>query len=642
MCDSVAKFPFMDKNQVVGIVLIFALLMVWQQFFAPSPEALEADQRRQDSIANIEQQLADTADAVELNSPQTGGTSTPVDVSDSLLLLQRSGSYGAFAPATIGEEKSEMLENDLMTVSISTKGGYINKVVLKEHFKILQDAAGAETKVPLELLEDEKNRFEYLLPVSTVPNGIVRTSDLFFKPELRGNTLSMKAEIAPGQSIEQIYTLADGNYLLDYQVKFNGLQQVLSNDAQQIQLSWVDYLDKIEINEAYERNYTSIYYKPVDDDADRCSCTSSDEVVSENQKVKWVAATNQFFNTSIIAKEPFNGVTLKTEVLPEESDDLKKVSADILIPYGHSPSETVNLQLYVGPNNFDRLQAIGNDLTDIIPYGRSIFGAINRWIIRPLFNFFDGITGNKGIAILLLTLLVKLIVFPLTYKMLYSQSKMAAMKPYLEKAKAKHKDDQQAQQMETMKMYREYGVNPLGGCLPMVLQLPIWFALYRFFPAAITFRQEGFLWATDLSSYDVLMRLPFEIPLGFGSHISLFAVLWAITTLIYTYYNTKHMDFGANPMMKYFQYIMPVMFLGFFNSFASGLTCYLLFSNIINITQTVVTKNFIIDNDKIIEELEANKRKPKKKSGFQERLQAAMEEQKRKQEALEAAKKKKK
>lgn len=629
----------MDKNQVVGIVLIFALLMAWQQFFAPSPEALEADQRRQDSIANIEQQLAATADAVELNSP--ANTEAAVAVPDSVLLLQRSGIYGAFAVATIGEEEMIALENDLMTVSVSTKGGNIDKVVLKEHFKVLLDSAGVETKIPLELLEDDKNRFEYLLPVSNTPNGIVRTSDLFFKHELKGNTLSMKAEIAAGQFVEQIYTLADGNYLVDYQVKFSGLQQILSNDAQQIQLSWVNYLDKLEINEAYERNYTSIYYKPTDDDADRCSCTSSDEVTSENQKVKWVAAANQFFNTSIIAGEQFKGVTLQTEVLEEDSDDLKKVSADILLPYSHSPNETINMQLYIGPNNFDRLQALGNDLTDIIPYGRSIFGAINRWIIRPLFNFFDGITGNKGLAILLLTLLVKLIVFPLTYKMLYSQSKMAAMKPYLEKAKAKHKDDAQAQQMETMKMYREYGVNPLGGCLPMVLQLPIWFALYRFFPAAITFRQEGFLWATDLSSYDVLMRLPFEIPLGFGAHISLFAVLWAITTLIYTYYNTKHMDFGANPMMKYFQYIMPVMFLGFFNSFASGLTCYLLFSNIINITQTVVTKNFIIDNDKIIEELEANKRKPKKKSGFQERLQTAMEEQKRKQAAMEAKKKKK-
>jgi YidC/Oxa1 family membrane protein insertase len=637
----------MDKNQVIGIVLIFALLMVWQQFFAPSPEALEADQRRQDSIENVQQQLEENSAAIELTNPSTATDSTGSIVpaaavaSDSVLLLQRTGAYGAFAAATIGTEEEVTLENDLMTIAFTTKGGRISKVTLKDYYKMLVDSLGNEYKVPLELLEDEKNHFEYLLPVDNVPNGIVRTSDLFFKADLTGNKLRLIAEVAPGQSIEQIYTLENGNYLLDYEVKFNGLQQVLRNDAQDIQLSWVNYLDKIEINEAYERNYTSIYYKPTSDDSDRCSCTSSDEVILKDTKVKWVSAVNQFFNTSIIADQPFDGVVVSTEVLEEEAPDLKMVSAEIAIPFGRSPSESVNMQLYIGPNNFDRLEALGNDLTDIIPYGRSIFGAINRWIIRPLFNFFDGITGNKGVAILLLTLLVKLIVFPLTYKMLYSQSKMAAMKPYLEKAKAKHKDDQQAQQMETMKMYREYGVNPLGGCLPMILQLPIWFALYRFFPAALTFRQEPFLWATDLSSYDVLVRLPFEIPLGFGAHISLFAVLWAITTLIYTYYNTKHMDFGTNPMMKYFQYIMPLMFLGFFNSFASGLTCYLFFSNLINITQTVITKNFIIDNDKIVEELEANKRKPKKKSGFQERLQSAMEDQKKKQAAAEQKRKKK-
>jgi len=627
----------MDKNQVIGIVLIFALLMVWQQFFAPSPEELEAEQRRQDSIANVEQQLeaqsAPDAGQVYDSTAVANNTAAPT-VSDSVLLLQRSGAYGAFAPATIGTAETKVLENDLMTVHVSTKGGAIERVVLKEHFKVLLDSAGNETKVPLELLEDKKNKFEYLLPVAGVPNGTVRTSELFFTPSLDDNTLRMRANAGPGQYVEQIYSVADGDYIVDYQVKFEGLQQVFANNAEQVQLSWVNYLDKIELNEGYERNYTSIYYKPTDDDSDRCSCTSSDQVEAKGQKIKWVSAANQFFNTSIIAEDRFDGAVLTTEVLDEDAPDLKKVAADIQIPYGHSPSESVAMQLYVGPNNFDRLQALGNDLTDIIPYGRSIFGAINRWVIRPLFNFFDNITGNKGIAILLLTLLVKLLVFPLTYKMLHSQQKMAAMKPYLEKVKAKHKDDQQAQQMETMKMYREYGVNPLGGCFPMLLQLPIWFALYRFFPAAITFRQEGFLWANDLSSYDVLVRLPFEIPLGFGSHISLFAVLWAITTLIYTYYNTKHMDFGANPMMKYFQYIMPIMFLGFFNSFAAGLTCYLFFSNLINITQTLVTKNFIIDNDKIVKELEANKAKPKKKSGFQERLEAAMKEQQRKQDDL--------
>ncbi|MEM1214844.1 MAG: membrane protein insertase YidC [Bacteroidota bacterium] len=628
----------MDRNQVVGLVLIFMLLMVWQNFFAPSPEELEAQQAYQDSIALVEQRREVQEQA--LVAPPTDASTGQV-LPDSMLLLQRSGAYGAFAAATIGEATTQTLENNLMIIEFSTKGGAIRKVTLKNHQKVLEDSAGVQTKIPLELMSHAKNRFEYLLPVAGVPNGIVRTSELIFQPTLDGNTLRLRAQVGEGQYLEQKYSIADSSYLLDYDVTFAGLQQVLSNEAETVQLSWKNYLDKLEINESYERNYSSIYYKPTDDDTDRCSCTGDDEVNANEQNIKWVSAANQFFNTSLIAEDRFKGAKLGTEMLDEDAASLKIVTADIQLPYNHSPSETMQMQLYVGPNDFDRLQAIGHDLSDVVPYGKSIFGAINRWVIRPLFNFFSGLIGNKGLAILLLTLLVKILVFPLTYKMLYSQSKMQAMKPFLEKAKAKHKDDQQAQQMETMKMYREYGVNPMGGCMPMVLQMPIWFALFRFFPADITFRQEPFLWANDLSSYDVLLRLPFEVPLGFGSHLSLFAILWAGTTLIYTFYNTRHMDFGTNPMMKYFQYIMPIMFLGFFNSYASGLTCYMLFSNVINITQTVVTKNFIIDQDKVKEELLENKKKPKKKGGFQERLQAALDEQKRKQEALEAKRKKK-
>jgi YidC/Oxa1 family membrane protein insertase len=279
-------------------------------------------------------------------------------------------------------------------------------------------------------------------------------------------------------------------------------------------------------------------------------------------------------------------------------------------------------------------------MEDIVPFGWSIFGTINRWVIRPIFSFLSNLIGSKGIVILLLTLIVKSLVYPLTYKMLYSQSKMSALKPQLAKLKDKFKDDAQKVQMETMKIYREYGVNPAGGCFPMVLQMPIWFALYRFFPASIEFRQAPFLWANDLSSYDVFFRLPFSIPF-LGDHLSLFTFLWAVSMLVYTYYNSKMMDMGSMasmPMMKYMQYLMPLMFVFFFNSYASGLTCYLLFSNLLNIGQTLVTKNYLIDNEKILVELDANKKKPKKKGGFQDRLQKALQEQQK--VAAERAKKK--
>ena len=219
---------------------------------------------------------------------------------------------------------------------------------------------------------------------------------------------------------------------------------------------------------------------------------------------------------------------------------------------------------------------------------------------------------------------------------------MAALKPRIAEMKGKFGDDAQKQQMETMKMYREYGVNPLGGCFPIVLQMPIWFALYRFFPASIDFRQAGFLWADDLSSYDAFIQLGFELPFNMGAHISLFTVLWAVTTLIYTYYNSKHMDMSANPAMKYMQYLMPIMFLGFFNSYASGLTCYLFFSNIFNIGQTIITKNYIINQKKLEKELVDYSKKPKKKKGgFQERLEKALKEQQKIQADKDAKKNKK-
>lgn len=631
----------MDKNTVIGFVLIFLLLVVWQQFNAPTPEELELEKLRQDSIALAQEQAYAEIDTIQ-EKTLVPGIDTLVNASDSVKTARLGGDFGAFAPAAAGEGKVYRLENEVMTVTFNSKGGRITAVKLKNYHKVLEDEKGEQTKVPLYLLEDDKNKFTYFLPMASVPGGGVNTGDLYFNPtiDLDNGQIIFRASAGGSRYFEQKYTLRPDTYIIDYDIKLEGLQNVLDGNTENIRLSWLNYLDKLELNTNYERNYSTVYYKPVEDDPDYCSCTSSDVEEIKDQKLKWISNTNQFFNSSLIAESSFNSALLETEILEVENDDLKILNSQIDIPYGRGSSESFNMDFYIGPNEFGRLRRAAPDLEDIIPFGRSIFGTINRWVIRPIFTFLSGFIGSKGIVILLLTLLVKVALYPLTYKMLYSQSKMAALKPRIEKMKEKHKDDQQAVQMETMKLYREFGVNPLGGCMPMLLQMPIWFALYRFFPASIEFRQASFLWATDLSSYDVIARLPFELPMGFGAHLSLFTILWAITTLIYTYYNTKHMDFGTNPAMKYMQYIMPIMFLGFFNSFASGLTCYLLFSNLLNITQTVVTKSYIINHDKINEELEAYKKKPKKKSGFQERLQAAMEEQKRIQEQRQAEKNK--
>lgn len=628
----------MDRSTIIGLVLILGIFAIWQYVVAPSPEEIEANQRYQDSIAALNAgEVTPQADAAPMFSPEQ-----VVELNDSVRQVRFGATFGGFAQAAVGTAQDVVIENDLMVVTLNTLGGSIKQVELKEYSKTNEDTTGLVTKSPLLLLENDRNRFEYILPTVGVTGDGIRTSDLFFTPSVSGNTVTMRAPATGGGYFEQRYTLTDGTYLLDYDVRMEGLGQIVQPQGGNITLEWDNYLDKIEKNSQYEANYSTLYFKPMGDDTDYCSCTSTDTEEVDEKRLKWFASSQQFFTSALIAKDGFApGASLSTETYDtEESDVLKKTSARVQLPIRNPNSEVFGMQMYVGPNEFDRLRAVGHDLSDVISYGQSIFGAINRWMIRPLFKFLSGFIGNMGIAILVLTLLVKLLVYPLQYKMLVSQAKMRLLKPELEKMKAKLKDDSQAQQVEQMKMYQEYGASPLGGCLPMFLQLPIWFALYRFFPASIEFRQESFLWADDLSTYDVLTLIPDWIPFMQG-HISAFAVLWAITTVIYAYYNSRHMDYSAQPMMKYFQYVMPIMFLGFFNSFAAGLTAYLFFSNSFNIAQTIITNNFIIDHDKLKAKMNDNKKKPKKKTGFGARLQEALKEQQRVQAEAEKKKNKK-
>ncbi|MEL6392006.1 MAG: membrane protein insertase YidC [Bacteroidota bacterium] len=616
----------MDRNSIIGLVLIALLFVAWQYTIAPSQEELAARQRMQDSLARVEQEalsqleLEQTIDELAQDSM--------VEESDSIKNLRQIVNYGSFASAVGGEESIYTVENNVVKVNLSSQGGRVVSVQLKDYKKMI-DYNGTITESELILLDGEDNKFEYELPVANTPNGVVRSSELTFSPVAQDDkSITLRATASNGGYFEQKYSLTDSSYIIDYDLSFSNLQQVFANNASSIKLYWEDHLEKIEKNAQYEANYSSVYFKPVDDDPDHCGCMSDDVEELGDQKIKWFSHTQQFFTSALFADDRFQNGRFETRVLTPEEEDLKVLVSNVGIPYGRSANEQFGMSFYVGPNEFDRMRAIGDGFTDVIPYGSSIFGAVNRWIIRPMFNFLNSIIGKAGISILVLTLLVKLMLYPLTYKSLVSNMKMQVLKPEIEKLKKKMGDDKQALQMETMKLYGEYGASPLGGCLPMVLQMPIWIALYRYFPAAIEFRQESFLWATDLSTYDSILALPEWVPLMQG-HLSLFALLWAITTVIYAYYNSKHMDFSAQPMMKYLQYFMPIIFIFFFNSFAAGLTCYLLFSNLFNIGQTIVTKNYLIDQDKLLTKLQANKAKPKKKTGFRARLEEAMKEQER-------------
>lgn len=625
----------MDRNSIIGFVLIFMILMGYNYFTAPTPDEIAEKQRVEDSL-RVERNRLDSLEALEQAGKLQEMQPQLTPEQDSIAKIQAMGVYGAFGNAAVGTEQTAILSNDLFKVTFTNKGGRIKQVNLLNYKKAEEDENNEPIKSDLLLMNDIKDKFQYHLPLAL--NGItVSTGGLFFEvAEKTSNSITFRASAIGGGYFEQKYTIAPETYNIDYDVRFVGLNNVLSSDASKVKLEWVNYLDKLEKNVDFEKRYSTVYFKEAEDDVDYCSCTSNDTEDIETP-IKWTSMSNQFFNSSLIAKNrPFSKGRFETIAEGEESSDLKKLVADVYIPLD---GEAFNMAMYIGPNEFNLLRKYDMSLESIIPFGSSLFGTVNRWIIRPIFSFLAQFIGNKGIVIIILTLIIKMALYPLTYKMIRSQAKMGLLKPQMAKLKEKYKDDQQQLQMENMKMYREYGVSPLGGCMPMLLQMPIWIALYRFFPAAIEFRQESFLWAEDLSSYDAAISIP-NLPL-IGDHLSLFTILWALTTILYSWYNTRLVDMSqGNPMMKYMQYIMPITFIFFFNNYAAGLTCYLFFSALLNVIQTVVTKNFVINEEKLQAELDANKASPKKKSGFSQRLQAAMQEQQKKAEAAQKKRKK--
>jgi YidC/Oxa1 family membrane protein insertase len=635
----------MDKNTITGFILIAGIIIAMQYFNTPSEAELKRQEFLQDSIKQEQFRADSIAEAKKAGAETTDFTTAIDTLPDSLKVAASAGKFGAFAAASVGEDKEVTIENDVMKITFATKGGRITDVVLKKYEKWSKDSLGdVSIKEPLHLWEDEKNKFEYVIPISGAKSSKIRTSQLYFDADVKGNSVVFRANAGEGKYIEQKYALKDGEYMLDYDLNLVGLNEIIPTDVEKIDLLWDNYLDKIEVNQEYEAMYSSVYYKQADENPDYCSCTDDDE--ANKEKVQWVSHTQQFFNSTLIAEKNFSHAKVATVLMGEKNKDLKLLKTTASLPYSTDENASYDMQLYIGPNDFGILKAYDLEIEEIIPFGWGIFRTVNIWLIRPTFKFLSGFIGNMGIVILLLTLIVKLLVYPLTYKMLYSQAKMQSLKPDLEKLRKKYGDDSQAIQMKTMEMYRASGVNPLGGCWPMVLQMPIWYALFRFFPASIDFRQESFLWAHDLSTYDSILNLGMNIPF-YGDHVSLFTLLWAGSTIIYSYYNMQNMQMptqeGINAnMMKYMQYLMPVMFLFFFNSYAAGLTVYMLFSNVFNIAQTIITKNFVINPDKVAAKLDENRKKPKKAGGFGERLQKALEEQQKIQERQQAEKANKK
>lgn len=636
-----------NNSTFTGILLLVLLWVTYNMLTAPTAEQLE-QQREQEQEQIRQQQVLDSLQKkkeeqaqqklIDLQKDTTLTQAQKDSLQNTIQQAQLGSTFGVFTQAAIGQNQEVTVENEKLQITFNTKGGNISKVLVKDFLQYNHATEDPYDKEPLVLLNDPMNRFEYIIPLNNTDRGDISTGDLFFEPILEGKTLRLRAYGKDrSQYIEQVYTLND-NYVVDYQLTLENVNGNMPR-GENIQLQWESYLHKVEKNPHYEATMTTVYYKSQEDGFDYCDCRSSDQEVLANP-VAWVSHSQQFFNASIFSKEGtnFSAAKLETFVMDEGTPYLKRLNSNLDIATKDQQSAAYNMQLYIGPNDYNELAALGNDFERIIPFGWSIFGFISRSIIRPLFNFFALFISNYGIIILLLTFLIRLILFPLQYKMLQNGVKMSVMKPELDAMRAKHKDDAAGMQAAQMKMYQDYGLNPLGGCLPMLLTMPIWIALYRFFPSSISFRQESFLWADDLVSYDSIWDfgyVPFIYDI-YGDHVSLFTLLWMLSMFAFLWYNSKQMDMsaaggGANmKMMKYMQFSFPVLFFFALNSWAAGLTAYMLFSNLLNIAQTFLVKNVLIDKDKLRAQLlqnkEDNKNKPKKE-GFMAKYQELLKEQ---------------
>jgi YidC/Oxa1 family membrane protein insertase len=576
------------------------------------------EQKKQDSI-NSDQQVVTSTESSDLTAITPSVKRDTLDV---------------FAGSSVGSDEIYQIENDLMIVGISAKGGKIISVELKDYHTY--------DSLPLILFDPDKTNFGLTFFVNGRP---INTNELYFQlVENKSLVVSGKESqpfamrlysdqsdtaFNPNSYVEFLYTIKGNEYMLDFDINFVGMNKNMEQSDNFIGLNWNTELLQTE-KSTDQFNGTTVYYKYYQDEVDFLSETKDD---NENliTRVKWIGFKQRFFTSTLIANDYFLNAQIKAFTLAEPKDKkyLRSLDAAINLPFILSENTTIPMSFYFGPNKYKTLRQYKLDLERQIPLGWGfpyLLAWINRFAVLPVFNFLEGFGWNYGIIILILTILLKIVLFPIAYKSYVSSAKMRLLKPDIDELGQKFpkKEDAMKKQQATMDLYRRAGVNPMAGCIPMLLQFPILIALFRFFPAAIELRQEAFLWADDLSSYDSILDLPFDIWL-YGSHVSLFTLLMTISTIIYTKVNQDLMGSSQQmmPGMKTMMYIMPVMFLGIFNNYASGLSYYYFLANVITFAQIWVIKQFI-NEDKIRKQIEENKKRPaKKKSGWQKRLEEA-------------------
>lgn len=620
----------MDKQSIIGFVLIAVLLGVFAWVTRPSEEQIAAQQKYQDSIAQIEfaRQLAEAQaqNKAEAQLSENAVKDT-LQANDSI----RNARFGVFSSAVEGTEEFTTLENEVLELVFSNKGGRIYKARLKEYM--------AADSLPLILFDGDEAKYGFNLV--TADTRVLNTADLYFTPTVSsdGKSVAMRLDVGDGKFLDFVYTLLPNDYMLRFDIQAKNLESVLTPNTNYLDMNWASKVRQQETGRKFEERYTQLYYKFKADDVEHLS-ESKDESKSLTGRVQWVAYKDQFFSSVFIAEEGFTSVKLDSKVIAD-GKYLKDYSSQMVVGFDPKGDEKTAFRVYLGPNHYATLKSYDKgvveedqlELEQLVPLGSWIFRWINKWLILPMFNFFGSFINSYGLIILLMTIVVKLVLFPLTYKSYMSSAKMRVLRPQVEAINAKYpgQDKAMERQKATMALYSQAGASPMSGCIPMLLQMPILIALFMFFPSAIELRQESFLWAKDLSTYDAVISWDRYIPIitpYFGNHISLFCVLMTIVNIIYTKFNADATNTGQQQMpgMKYIMYMMPLMFLVFFNQYASGLTYYYLVSTLFTIIQTLLFRQFI-NEDKLLAKLEANKKKPKKKGGFMARLEEAQKKQ---------------
>lgn len=608
-----------DVNSFIGMILLGGIMLWYLNTNKPevTPEETKTEQ---------------VTETTKNTPSQNTVKETPAVINDSIQQITAQNKLGAFAYSAInGKSETKVLENELLKLTIDTKGGQIVEALIKDY--------KTYDSLPLYLIKDKNASFN--INFGTTDNRILNTKDLFFHPTLTKNgdnqVLSMKLKVSETKFLEYRYEMKPNEYMVDFSVRSQGLSDII-NSSNKIELNWSLNGFRNEKSLRTENTMYSYYYYKNDGEVDYLNAGKSDVI----NNVDWVSYKQHFFTSNLLTDTPFNNATITSTdlVKNEEIDTLFTKKYELKTPLALTNGElNYNMKWYYGTTDYNLLKKYdGTDLDETADLGWGIFGFLNRNLFYPVFNFLKGFMGNYGFIIILMTIVVRLIMSPLVYKSYVSSAKMKVIRPELTALNEKYpgKENAMKRQQETMAIQRKAGVSMMSGCIPALLQMPVFFALFKFFPTNISLRQKNFLWANDLSSYDTIFQLPFNIPF-YGNHVSLFPILASVAIFFYMKMNQSQQANMQAPtqegmpdmskMMKYMIYFSPIMMLFFFNNYASSLSLYYFISNLLTIAIMLVIKNYVIDEKKIIAQIEENKKRPEKaKSKFRQRIDLAMKQ----------------